>query len=80
MKCMRGRGKKAGVFSPKTSYKLGTDDKQGEQVGFLTVLPMKHGENRTKYLHISLTRQREKSMNIFVFLTFIPNKAQGKHY
>ena len=33
-KRMRGRGKKAVFFPPKTSYKLGTDEKRGEQVGF----------------------------------------------
>ena len=36
MKRVRGRGKKAEVFFPqKTSYKLGTGVKGGEQVGFL---------------------------------------------
>ena len=34
MKHVRGRGKKAEVFSPKTSYKLGLGVERGEQVGF----------------------------------------------
>ena len=40
MKHTRGRGKKAVFFlPPKTSYKLGTDKKEGEQVGFWTREP-----------------------------------------
>ena len=31
---IQGGGVKKGVFFPKTSYKLGTDEKRGEQVGF----------------------------------------------
>ena len=38
MKLMRGRGKKAVVFPPKTKYKLGMDEKQGEQVGFFALI------------------------------------------
>ena len=34
MKRVRGRGKKLWFFPQKTSYKLGTDVKRGEQVGF----------------------------------------------
>ena len=35
MKRTRERGKNAVVFPTKTSYKLGTDEKRGKQVGFL---------------------------------------------
>ena len=34
MKHTRGRGKKVVFFPHKASYKLGTDEKRGEQVGF----------------------------------------------
>ena len=42
MKHTRGRGKKAVVFFPKTSYKLGTDEKRGEQEGFYTLTLFHH--------------------------------------
>ena len=34
MKHMLGGVKSSGFFPPKTSYKLGTEEKQGKQVGF----------------------------------------------